>query len=152
MADYGARGKDLRQGEVVTLFPAAVYVTAAAAATGTPVYLGGERLRYLWVLTLTNAGDNVADTLDVFIDFSLDGTTYVNAVHFTQILGNGADALTFYASSVPTGTTTTPALTADAAVGTCRPALIGPYVRGRYALVNGGGTHTFTFSLVGYAQ
>jgi hypothetical protein len=149
----GPRGVELTQGEAVTLFSLAARDTAAAAATGTAVYLGGERRRFVWVLKLTNAGNANADTLDVFVDWSLDNTIWLNGVHFTQILGDGTDALTYYTVCDPTGGLTADvAITSDAAANTTRPTLFGPYVRGRYALVNGGGTHTFTFSLTGYAQ
>jgi len=151
MADYGARGKDLRQGELITLFPAAVYVTAAAAATGTAVYLGGERRRFIFTLDVTAAASAVGDTLDVFIDWSLDGTTYYNGAHFTQVLGNGGAVAYYTVFDATTGLAADVAVTADQAANTTVPTLFGPYVRGRYALVNGGGTHTFTFSLLGYA-
>ena len=153
MPSWSNRGVDLQQGESISLFASAVRSTATAGTNGTAVNLGGERRRFIFLLDLTNAGNAGGDTLDVYVDWSIDGITYYNGVHFTQILGNGADALTYFTVCDPTGGLAADvAITADAAVNTTRPALFGPYVRGRYVLVNGGGTHTFTFSLTGYAQ
>jgi len=153
MSNISPRGVNLQQGETVTLFASAVRAVATAGTNGTAVFLGGERRRFLWLLSLTDAGDAGGDTLDVYVDYSLDNLTYYNGVHFTQILGNGANTLAFFTVCDPTaGLVADVDVTADAAVNTTRPALFGPYVRGRYVLVDGGGTHTFTFSLTGYAE
>lgn len=153
MGNQSERGVNLEQGEAVTLFASAVRAGATAGTNGTAVYIGGERRRFLWLLSLTDAQDAAGDTLDVYVDYSLDNVTYYNAVHFTQILGNGANVLAFFTVCDPTaGLTADVNVTTDAAVNTTRPALFGPYVRGRYVLVDGGGAHSFTFSLTGYAQ
>lgn len=40
-------------------------------------------------LSVTAAATAVDDTLDVFIQTTLDGTNWFDVVHFTQVLGNG---------------------------------------------------------------
>lgn len=154
MAVQSERGVNLQQGEAITLFASAVRAAATAGTNGTAVYVGGERRRFLWLLSLTNAAAAAGDTLDVYVDYSLDNTTYYNGVHFTQILGNGADTLAYFTVCDPTaGLAADVNVTADAAVNTTRPALFGPWVRGRYVLVDGGAHgQTFTFSLTGYAE
>ena len=152
MPRMGSRGANLQKGEVVTL-KASSAVTATAGTNGTAVYLAGERRRYIFLLTLTAAATDVDDTLDVYIDWSLDNSTYYNGGHFTQILGTGADSQKFYMVFDPSnpGTAVIDA-TSDAAAGAVRPALFGAYVRARWVVVNpGAGAASFTFSVIGYA-
>lgn len=152
MDNRGPRGVNLFQGEAVSLFASAARSAATAGANGTAVYLGGERRRFIFILNVTAAADAVGDTLDVYIDWSLDGTTYFNGAHFTQVLGNGG-AVAYYTVFDPTtGTTADVDVSSDQSANATVPTLFGPYVRGRYALVDGGGSHTFTFSLTGYAM
>jgi len=150
MAVIGPRGFNLLQGETITLFASAARTTAAANVAGTAVYIGGERRRYIFILDVTAAADAAGDTLDVYIDWSLDNTTYYNGAHFTQVLGNGGAVAYYTVFDATTGTTADVAVTADQAANATVPTLFGPYVRGRYTLVDGGGAHTFTFSLIGY--
>jgi hypothetical protein len=146
-----ARGADLKQGEVLTLKASSI-VTATAGTNGTAVYVGGERTRYIFILAVTAAATEVDDTLNVFIDWSIDGTTYYNGGHFTPVLGNGG-VKSFYMVFDPT----TPgaadiAVTTDAANSTVRPSLFGAYVRARWVEVDAGGVaSSFTFSVIGYA-
>ncbi len=144
------RGVDLTQGETITL---AASAARTASANGTGVFVGGERKRFIVVNAITASATAAGDTLDVYVDFSLDNTTWYNAVHFTQQAGNGA-ARTEYAVLDPT----TPGIsvinvTTDAAAAAVRPALFGPYIRARWALVDGGGdaNTSHTFSVIAYA-
>lgn len=148
----GPRGVELLAGEAITIFPATT--TAAVTATnGTAVYLGGERGRYIFLLNVTAAAAESDDLLDVYIDWSLDNVTYINGGHFTQLAGDGG-AKKFYMIFDPSapGTSVIDA-TADAASGAVRPAMFGPYVRGRYVCTEGAGGSAagYTFSCSGYA-
>jgi len=147
----GNRGYELGAGEAFTLVAAAAY-NATAGTNGTAYYFGGERHRYIVILNVTATLTDVDDTLDVYIDWSLDNVTYFNGGHFTQVLGNGG-AKSFYMVFDPSAPGTAGvALATDAAVNTVRPSLFGPYMRARYVIVNpGGGIATFTFSVTGYA-
>src|SRR5262245_31184675 len=68
--------------------------SAAQAAAGTvtsdPVLLQRAFRELIVQLTVSEAGTDAGDTLDVYIDTSFDGgLTFVNIGHFTQVLGNG---------------------------------------------------------------
>jgi hypothetical protein len=144
------RGVNLEQGENIVLFASAARGAAPGGVTGVAVQILGERLVYTWLLDITDAQSDGTDTLDVYID-TLFGATWINIVHFTQILGNGADAITRFVVTVPANMLTTDDATAACAVGVAR-GVVGSQFRGRYVEVDGGGAaSTFTFSLVGYA-
>ena len=150
MGKYGARGANLQQGEIVTLAAAGARTTSA---TGTAVDLRGERKRLVVVCAITASATDAGDTADIYVDCSLDGTTYYNAIHFTQHAGNGA-AITEFAvldPSAPAATTTN--ITAAAASGAVRPSLFGRYYRARWAIADSGdGNSSCTFSVIAYAE
>ena len=135
--------------EVIELFPLVARTAVVGAVSAS--YVNPGRVAFMWLLELTAAADDVDDTLDVYID-TLVGTTWINIAHFTQILGNGADAIVRFVIIVPGNMLTTDVATADCAAGVARPA-IGSQYRGRYTIVDGGGADaTFTFSLMGLAM
>ena len=152
MPRMGNRGVDLDQGETFTLAASGAR-TATAVTYGTAVYFGGERQRFIVFLDVTAAATDIDDTLDVYIDFSLDNVTFYNGGHYTQVLGNGG-VKSFYMVFDPSAPGTAGiAVATDAAVNTVRPAMIGPYIRARWVIVNpGGGAASFTFSVLGFAQ
>ncbi len=141
----GPRGKELLQGELITL---AASAARTANGNGSWFYIGGERSILGIVLDITASATDAGDTLDVYIDFSFDGTNAIgNAVHFAQQAGNGA-AARYYAMLMPTSGLTTPTtITSDASAGVVRPELFGPYIRARWAIAdsgNGNSSHTFS--------
>lgn len=69
---------------LVLLGPAARTVTGI----GDEIELDGFEV-LAFELDVTAAATEVGDTLDVFVQTTVDGTTWVDIVHFTQILGNG---------------------------------------------------------------
>jgi hypothetical protein len=149
MTTKSARGKNLEQGEAITLFASAAR-GASAGTNGTAVEVLGERLVYTWILSVTAAATEITDTLDVYIDTLFGTATWINVAHFTQCLGNGG-AKSYFTVTVPTNMTTTDAVTTDCAAGVAR-GVVGSQFRGRYVEVDGGGVaSSFTFSLVGYA-
>ena len=149
MSIKGPRGVELLQGETLTL---AASAARTAGANGTAVFVGGERKRFIIVNAITNSDTDAGDTLDVYVDCSLDGTTWYNAVHFTQQAGNGV-ARTEYAVLDPSNPGTSVInVTADAAAAAVRPALFGPYIRARWAIVDSGDANqSHTFSVIAYA-
>lgn len=151
MPRMGNRGLDLDKGESFTLAASAAR-TATAGTNGTAYCFDGERHRYIVILNVTAAATDVDDTLDVYVDWSLDDVTYFNGGHFTQVLGNGG-VKSFYMVFDPSAPGTAGvALATDAAVNTVRPSLFGPYMRARWVIVNpGAGAASFTFSVLGYA-
>lgn len=144
------RGVNLEQGEQITLAASAARTTGA---NGSWIYIGGERAMIGIVLDVTVLDTDAGDLLDVYVDFSFDGTNAIgNAVHFAQQLGTGA-AARYYALLMPTSGLTAPTtITSDAAAGVVRPELFGPYIRARWAVTDvGGDDATFTFSVIAYA-
>jgi len=151
MSIKGPRGVELTQGEVITIFAATTTAGAVTATNGTAVPILGERRRYIFMLDVTAAATDAADTLDIYIDWSFDNVTYTNGGHFTQVLGNGG-AKRYYMVFDPSapGTSVIDA-TSDAASAAVRPALFGAYVRGRYVIVDADADSAFTFTVTGYA-
>lgn len=144
-----SRGVNLNQGELITLAASAARTTGA---NGTAVFVGGERVSLAFLLDITASATAAGDTLDVYVDVSFDGTTWINAIHFTQQAGNGA-AKKEYAMLTASGqAAAVTVVTADAASGVVRPDVWGAYYRARWALVDAGGADTsHTFSVTGYA-
>jgi len=129
--------------------------TATAGTNGATVMLHEAWSYAEVVFNQTAAATEVDDTCDVYVDLSPDsGTTWVNAVHFTQRLGNGTDAQTDVAVLFAnTPGTSVIAVTADAAAAAVRPALRGNAIRARWTIVDAGGTAaSFTFSVKAYIQ
>ena len=99
-------------------------------------------------LDVTAAASAVGDTLDVYIQSSLDGVVWDDFVHFTQVLGNGG-AKQFVASWIRTlAPTTAQRAPRDATLAAgVEQGPIGNQMRVKWVIVNGGGSHSFTFSL-----
>lgn len=150
MSVKGPRGVELLQGEVITL---AALTARTAGANGTAVYVGGERKRFIVVNRITVSAHEAGDTLDVYVDVSLDNSIWHNAIHFTQQAGNGA-ARTEYAVLDPSNPGTSVInVTTDAAAAAVRPALFGPYMRARWAIADSGDADSsHTFSVIVYAE
>jgi hypothetical protein len=128
--------------------------TVVAGATGTPVGGLGNYRRLIFVNAITASANEAGDTLDVYVDASLDNVTYYNVIHFTQQAGNAA-ARTEYAVLDPAAPgTSTINITSDAASGAVRPAGWGLYYRARWTVVeaNANANASHTFSVIGYAQ
>lgn len=150
MPKKGPRGVELLQGEIVTLAASAARTTDG---NGDWVFVGGERQRYVVVCDITASATDAGDTLDVYIDFSFDGTTSIgNAVHYTQQAGNGAARTEFAVLDPSNPGTSVINVTADAAAAAVRPALFGPYMRARWEIADSGDANSsHTFSVQAYA-
>jgi GrpB-like predicted nucleotidyltransferase (UPF0157 family) len=137
----------------ITLAAAAARV-AGAPTTGDTIAVDHWD-KALFLCVFTDKKTDSGDTCDVYVDVSPDGgTTWLNAVHFTQALGNGTDAASEYAvlyANTP-GTSIVVA-TADAASTAVRPTLFGNALRARWAIVNSGtDDESFTFSVTAILQ
>jgi hypothetical protein len=147
----GPRGVELRQGEVYVLEPSSAHVTIAANVAGANrFYVYGERRRFLFHVNLTAAANLVGDTLDVLIDAEAPDGSWVNAIHFPQMLGNGGAKAFFGVLDTTNPGAVTFDVSADAAVGVVRPGVFGPSFRTRYTIA-GGGAQSFTFAVQAYA-
>lgn len=104
------------------------------------------------VLKVTAGATAAGDTLDVYVDTSLDGgTTWINIIHFTQVLGNAA--VKTFAATVARGggqVATTTDVSADAASGVVRPNILGDMLRARYTTVQASAV-SFTFGVTAEA-
>ena len=104
-----------------------------------------------FVLDVTAAATEVGDTLDVYIDVSPDaGDTWINAVHFNQVLGNGG-AKKFVAKLNSGDLLNDPDATldvsSDAAVSVVRNIGCTDTVRYRGVMVDANANGSFTYSI-----
>jgi hypothetical protein len=122
--------------------------TAAGAANGTTttaVKLPGMVRGFVFVLDVTAAATDAADTLDVAVQTLLDGTNYVDVVAFTQCLGNGGAKR--YAAKVLAGDSQNMfEASAALAAGTVRN-IVGDAWRVKYTQVDADNNASFTFSV-----
>jgi hypothetical protein len=100
-------------------------------------------------LDVTVADTAADDTLDVYVDFSLDNTKWYNAVHFEQVIGTDVASTQVAVLDSTNPGTSTFAVTSDAAAGVARPAVFGAFVRARAVIVEGAvpAKASFTFSV-----
>ncbi len=123
----------------------------AGSVTGDAIKLQKVYKQMTIALSVTAAAAEVDDTLDVYIDTSYDGgTTWVNVVHFSQVLGDGGAKE--YAVNI---NNENPAaeidVASDATAGTVRALALGDRIRYRSAVVDpGAGVASFTFGLVAF--
>lgn len=136
----------------LTLFASATRAAAVANSAGT-MFNVEAGTRALILLDLTATAGAVGDTLDVYVDVSVDGSKWLNAAHFTQLAGDAA-AMSAYVILDPTTPGTAPIVTtSDCGSGVVRPSAWGRYMRGRYTLVDAGAHgQSATFSLVALIQ
>ena len=106
-------------------------------------------------LDVTAAATDVGDTLDVYIDMSIDGgTKWVNVLHFTQVLGNGG-AKTFMGviKNDNPGTSAVFDVSSDAGAGNTRQIGFGNRLRYRAVTVDAGTQNvSFTYSLKAFLK
>lgn len=139
----------------ITLMPSTV-VTVAGTVNVTSVANLGIYKEVQLFCNVTAAATEAGDTLDVYVDASPDnGTTWINACHFTQVLGNGG-AKSFVATLSPSATvgTAVVATTADAASGVVRPSVLTDRLRVRYVTVDATttGNMSFTVSVLAFGR
>lgn len=141
-----------RTGELLTLLTSAARTDTTANNTGSAITGLTWRNRYIIVLNCTSAATEAGDTLDVYIDVTIDGTTWLNAVHFTQILGNGGAKKEYAVLDPSAPGTSTIAATSDAASGVVRPSMFGAQMRVRWTIVDVAtlGNQSFTFGVTAF--
>ena len=107
----------------------------------------------LVILNITASATDAADTLDVHIDVSYEGSVWYNAIHFTQQPGNGSAKKEIAALNAGWYPTAVVDVTADAASGAVRSGQIGRYVRVRSTVVRDTGTdEEHTFEVLAYIR
>jgi hypothetical protein len=133
-------------GEQITLAASAAR-TASASGTTFPIAAGRSRFMVACIVADASTTD-AGDTLDVYVDLSPDGgTTWVNAIHFTQRAGNAVGAKTEVAVlDSASASTSVVDVTTSANSGAVRPYVFGNAIRARWAIVDSGdhnSSHTF---------
>jgi len=125
----------------------------AGSETGTEANSGAHKHQKIYTaavffLDVTALANDVNDTLDVYIDVSLDGgTSWINAIHFPQILGNGS-AAKHVAKLNHSIATPLHVVTADLAANAARQIGLGTMIRYRGDVVDPTGSNaTFTYTL-----
>jgi len=136
----------------VTLVPSAARTTSSTAAVVVPVELVQSAI---FQLAVSAAATDVGDTLDVFIQHTVDGgTTWDDFVHFTQVLGNGG-AKKFLASwsRAPTPESELKAPVDGTLAAGVLQGPVGPSWRVKWTVVDAGTANvSFTFSVVMQAR
>jgi hypothetical protein len=139
-----------QKAQTITL---AASAARTAGANGTPVTGLGVFHRYVIVCNVTALATGAGDTLDVYVDVSLDGSKWLNAVHFTQLAGNGSARTEVALLDTAAPGSSVVNVTSDAASGAVRPASFGAQMRARWAIVDGGAhNQSFTFSVTALGQ
>lgn len=129
----------------VTTVAGAITLGVNGTGTYTPAFVFREAE---FDLNLTAAATDVGDTLDVYVDTSLDSAvTWINIVHFTQLLGNGGAKRETMVLNPGGNVGTAPINTAaDAAAAGVRH-ILGAQYRVRYAQVDANANAAFTFTV-----
>lgn len=120
--------------------------SGAGAAVGMRRY--DEFRGAVFVLQVTAGGSQAGDLLDVFVQSYLNNTVVDDLLRFTQVLGN-APVKTFAAYWIKTVAQATPMRAptdGTMSAGINQGGAPGLF-RVKYNITNGGGTHTFTFSV-----
>lgn len=144
---------------IIDYFSPALFTLRAAALiangteTGTGVRVGGHYRRFIILCTRTACGTDAGDSLNIYVDCSLDNSTWFNALRFTSVAGTGAATAKEIAILDPSNPgTSVVVVTSDQASATVAPAVWGPYMRCRAVCVDADGNNTFNFSVVAYGQ
>lgn len=141
--------------EPVTLMASATKTATGNSGTGTGgnegvVVLGQDAREVqamVFVFNLTDAKTDAVDTLDVFVQTKLGSEAWYDIVHFTQILGNGDDTVTYVAKVTCALATAEYEIATDLGAAAVRN-LLGREFRVRWAITDADGDASFTFSVV----
>lgn len=117
----------------------------AATGTGSAVKLPGMVNGIVFSLDVTVDESTAADKLDVYVSTMVDGTNYVDVLHFTQHDGN-AGAKRYFAK-LTAGAALTEFETASALGAAAIRALLGDEWVVRWEITDDSGDASFTFSV-----
>lgn len=137
---------------VQTLLASAAQTTTSTGTAAVDLFqfCGGDHAHInaiAFVLDVTNAATDAGDTLDVFVQTLIDGTNWVDVVHFTQVVGNGADDLT-YIAKIERGTALSEFEIGTTLTATNARDIFGEQWRVRFAITDSGTDNaTFTFGV-----
>lgn len=130
-------------GDATALLASTIQATPATD-TGDAVRLPGMVNGFAFILDVTAAVTDAADTLDVKVQTTLGGAYWVDVVHFTQVLGNGG-ALK-HVAKILAGAAESMFADAVLAAGSVRN-LLGDQWRVTWTTVDADADASFTFSV-----
>lgn len=117
-----------------------------ATGTGTAVTGLGEWQVLILQLDVTAAATDVGDTLDAFLQTTIDGTNWIDIYHFTQVLGNGSAKR--YFGKIVRDVALTEFENATALGAAAGRAIVGDQYRVRWAITDASTANaSFTFSV-----
>ena len=136
---------------------------SAAQTPGTATGIAGAGLikfdkpwRELVVqVNVTAAATDVGDTLDVYIDTSYDGgSTWLNIMHFTQVLGNGgAKRYIMACKGAPVASSNAVLASSDQSAGNALQFPLGDRIRYRGVVANAGTEDaSFTYTVTAFLK
>lgn len=131
--------------DVVTMLASAAR-TVTAGTNSDDIHLPGMANGFLFTLNVTAAATDVGDTLDVTIKTQVDGTNWLDVVHFTQVLGNGG-AKVYSAKVSATEAQAIYDATASLAAGDAATQVIGDIWRITWVIVDADADASFTFTV-----
>lgn len=129
---------------MTTLTTQTITASGTAAVTANVAAFRGA----MFLLNVTSAASQVGDTLDVYIQQECDTGVWDDFVHFTQVLGNGGAKkyLAYWVRDLAPTTAQGAPNDGALAAGVSQGPKTGSW-RVKWVVVNGGGTHAFTFSV-----
>ena len=105
-----------------------------ASLTG-DTFACGLAKRIVVVCSVANASTDAEDTLDNYIDMSIDGSVWYNVIHFTQTVGTDADIVETAILDASNPGTDVVDITTECVAGKVRPASAGNFIRARAVVV-----------------
>ena len=132
-----------------------VLASAARTASGTAAFpeavarVFGRCKRAQFLLDLTASATDSGDTLDVYVQSSVDNSTWDDFIHFTQMLGNGGAKKFLAAFNADITPTTALGAPADASLSAgVKQGPVGSYFRVKWVVVDASTANaSFTFSI-----
>ena len=119
-------------------------------------YLPKGTLSVVALLDVLDAGTLVGDELDVFVQTEMPSNginQWLDVIHFNKVLGNGADDFREYGKVTCVAACAMFETVAGAALAAAAVRnILGLRWRTRWEIVDGGGTHSFEFSVNLYPQ
>lgn len=120
--------------------------TQTSSTNSAAVRLPGRVKALAFILDITVDESSTADKLDVYIQTKLDGTNWLDVVHFTQ--ANGDDGAKRYVAKIESTRAVTEFENGTALTETNARDLFGSDWRVKTAITDNSGSASFTFSVV----
>ena len=134
-----------RDHDVITLLAETTSIAGPLNVQCSSVRLPGMVNAMVFVLDVSAAATDNADTLDVSVQTVLDGTNWIDVAHFTQVLGDGGPLT--YINKIVAGVAQAEFETGTALGAAAVRNLFGDEWRVNYVQADADADATFTFSV-----